>query len=334
MRHRPTPAPRFSIRGPALLLASLVTFVACNGDADGTPRQWRPLQLGEDWRCPEMAGRYAYSAEPTGWQLAGRHVPWDSVPPELEYYEVAGSADTALHVTVGYLDGRTHSKRLAKGTPYSGDYHCEDGWLHVRAGEISDRWDAEVASEGFFARRHAMRIARGKDGAIVARLDRIDYDEFTVWCGDGCKGIPLPWTFNTRSTWSAAEQWAPGATRPGVVARQRGEERKRTEARRLQDDPVYQEEQRLEHGEPVAGQDDARKRALAALVPGMLLRAAAPRDSGWHLSLEFAERHHLESFMVRLSQSGPVAELRILPLYRAKTTTGRWTDVVYVRYEQ
>lgn len=310
-----------------LPFAFLLAIVACKSDTDGMPKAWRPLELGDDWRCPAMAGRYIYAPEPISWQLAGRHVPWDSVPAELEYFAIAGSADTALHVTVGYVDGRTHETRLQKGTPYARDYHCEDGWLHVRAGEISDRFDGEVAGLGFFARAHAMRIARGKDGTLVARLDRTDYEEFVVWCGDGCKGFPLPWTFETRSTWSRAEPWAEGAPRPSVVAKQR-------EEARLKRDPVYLENQRLENGEPVAGQAEARKRVMAALVPGMLVRAVAPRDSGWHLSLEFEEMPQLVTFMERLTQSGPVAEVKVLPLYRAKTTNGHWIDVVYVRYER
>lgn len=318
---------RYTIRFLLLLTPCVLALVACNGDTKGMPKGWGPVQRGEDWRCPALEGRYVYSAEPIGWQLAGRHVPWDSVPAELEYFEVAGSADTALHVTVGYLDGRTHDRRLQKGTPYAHDYHCEDGWLHINAGAISDRFDAEVASEGFYAKRHAMRIARSKSGALVSRLDRIDYEEFYVWCGDGCKGFPLPWTFETRSTWSRTERWREGTPRPSVARRQR-------EEAQLKADPVYQENQRLENGEPVAGQPEARKRATDALVPGVWLRAVAPRDSGWHLSLEFEELPQLVQYMESLSHSGPVAELKILPLYRAKTTNGHWIDVVYVRYER
>jgi len=321
---------RFAMMPFALLLA----LAACNDDLDGMPREWRPLELGQDAGCPAVAGRYVYTAEPIGWQLAGRHVPWDSVPVDLEYYVIAGSADTSMRVTVGYVDGRTYEKRLLKGSQYARDYHCEDGWLHVRAGEISDRFDDEVASEGFHAKRHEMRLARRKDGALVARLDRIDYDEFTVWCGDGCRGIPLPWTFTTRSTWSAAEPWVEGAPRPSVARRQGEEAQQRATEQSLQGDRLYREEQRLENGDPVAGESDARRRASAALLPGMLLRAVAPRDSGWHLSLEFEALPQLERFMERLSQAGPVAEIKILPLYRAKTTDGHWTDVVYVRYER
>ncbi len=77
-----------------------------------------------------------------------------------------------------------------------------------------------------------------------------------------------------------------------------------------------------------------RARGLAALVPGMLLLAVAPHDSGWRLSLEFEELRQLREFLLRLSQSGLVAELREAPHYRARSTNGRWSDVVYVRVER
>ncbi|HEX4931769.1 MAG TPA: hypothetical protein VFV33_01240, partial [Gemmatimonadaceae bacterium] len=292
-----------------------------------------PLQLGREWHCPDLAGRYAFAPEPVSHLLAGRFAPWDSVPRELESFTIAGSADTALHVTLGYLDGGTVEKRLVKGSEYAGDYHCGDGWLHLLSRDIPDRWDAEVKSGDFFAKRRAMRIAVGADGRLVGRLDRIDYDEFAVWCGDGCQGIALPWTFETRSTWSAAQRWEEGAPRPSVVAQEQAEARQAAERARLQQDPLYRENEALENGPPVAGQAEARQRVMAAVVPGMLVRAVAPRDSGWHLSLEYESNPQLVEFMERLSQSGPVAEIRHESLYRGRMPSGRWTTVVYVRYE-
>lgn len=327
MRRRTISPGRSPSRFFLLLTTVVVALVACNGDSKRMPKDWGPVELGKDTLCPPIQGRYVYAPGPIEWQLAGRHVPWDSVPAELEYFAVAGTADTALHVTVGYVDGRAHEQRLQKGTRYARDYFCEDGWLQIRSGEISNQFDAEVASPEFYAKTHAMRIARSTSGALVARLDRIDYDEFYVWCGDGCKGFPLPWTFETRSTWSRVERWTEGTPRPSVVRRQR-------EQARLKADPVYQENQRLENGEPVAGQPEARRRATESLVPGVWIRAVAPRDSGWHLSLEFEELPQLVRYMEKLSHSGPVAELKVLPLYRAKTTNGHWIDVVYVRYER
>jgi hypothetical protein len=313
---------------------ALAPLLACGGETKGMPRAWGPLSLARDERCPNVSGRYVDSSLPIAWLLAGRHVPPDSADADWAWFELGGSADAELHVTVAYADGVEHSGRLTKGDPWNGDYHCDDGWLKIPDRWIPDRWDGELKTDDFMIRRRAMRMAPGADGALVARLDGIDYDEFTVWCGDGCKGIPLPWTFRTRSAWSVAERWREGTPSPRAKARLRDEERREAELQRARGDPVYLEEQRLENGPVAAGQDDARKRVLAALVPGMLARAVAPRDSGWHVSLEFEELWQLTDFMNRLSQSGPVAELKVLPLYRARTTNGRWIDVVYVRYER
>lgn len=322
-----------AFRFPGALLA-LLPALACRGETAGMPRAWGPLTLASDDRCPDVSGRFVDSSLPVAWMMAGRQVPDDSADADWAWFELSGRADTELHVTVAYADGVERSGRLTKGDPWNGDYYCEDGWLKVPDRWIPDRWDAELEADGFHVRRHAMRLAPGANGALVARLDGIDYDELTVWCGDGCRGFPLPWTFRTRSAWSVADRWREGAPSPRAMARVREDQRREAELQRARKDPVYLAEQLQENGPPVAGQDAARKRVLVALVPGMLAKAVAPRDSGWHVSLEFEEPWQLEQFMVRLSQSGPVAELKVLPLYRAKTTNGHWIDVVYVRYAE
>ncbi|MBC7898392.1 MAG: hypothetical protein H7066_23425 [Cytophagaceae bacterium] len=309
--------------------AALLTIsaIACGGESNGMPREWGPLALGESERCPAVAGRYFEESSPVAWALASAHVT-QGPDHEPAAFELAGDADSALHLTVVDVQGVRDSARLTKGTPYSGDYHCDDGWLHANHRHIPDQWDDAVDAPGFVVRRRALRIAPGAHGALVGRLDGTDYDEFTIWCGDGCKGIPLPWTFRTRSSWSAVDRWDPARARKPVQAATSVS----NEGDRSRNEALLREEQLLEHGPLVAGQGDARQRALAALPPGMLLKAVSPRDSGWHLSVEFPELPVLERFMVGLSQSGPVAEVRILPHYRAKTTQGQWVDVVYVRY--
>lgn len=315
------------------LFVLLAPIAACRRETADLPKEWRPLQLGKEWRCPALAGRYVYALEPVAYQLAGRLAPWDSVPHELESFTIAGSADTALHVTLGFVDREDVEKRLVKGSQYAGDYYCDDGWLHLSPRDISGQWDAEVKTGDFFPKRHDMRIAPGKGGRLVGRLDRTDYDELTVWCGDGCKGIPLPWTFETRSTWSATERWEDGAPRPSVVAQKRAEERRNAELERARQDPVYRANEELENGPPVAGLEEARKRVMAAVIPGMLVRAVAPRDSGWHVSVQYEDNPQLVEFLERLSQSGPVAQIRHESLYRGRTPEGKWTTVVYVQYE-
>lgn len=320
------------LRTLGTLGAVVLVLAACDRDTRDMPRDFGPLTLGKDWRCPAIAGRYAYGGEPASWYLAGRFREYgDSTP--IEFFTLDGTADTALHIGIGLLDGRVITKVLRKGTQYAGDYYCEDGWLRLQPGALSDRFDAEVASEGFFPRRRELLLATGRESALVARYDRTDYEELTVWCGDGCRGIPLPWTFETRSTWSRTEVWAEGAPRPSVVAAAREAERRRAEQERLKQDPVYQAEQALEQGPPVAGQADAKRRAIASLLPGMLVLAVAPRDSGWHISLEYEREDQILPYMDRLQQSGPVTAIQHDKLYRGRTPTGRLTTVVWVRFD-
>lgn len=315
------------------MVGVLAVAAACSR-GERLPREWGPLALGEGEECPQVAGRYFDSSEPIAHMLAARFVQVDDPNADWDSFELSQPTADAFTVVVRFADGEERQGRARRGTgPYAGDFYCADGWLQVGDRYMPTKWDAEVRAAGFFPRRRALRIAPGKDGALVARLDLTSYDDFPIWCGDGCRGIPLPWTWETRSSWSAARRWDPDSPSPRAAARVRAEAARRADLAKAKEDPVYREEQALENGPVVAGEGEMRKRGLAALLPGMLLRGVAPRDSGWQLSLEFEELSQLHEFMVRLSQSGPVAEIKVAPLYRARTTTGRWTDVVYVRYE-
>jgi hypothetical protein len=309
------------------------TLAACTSNRGRMPREWGPVVLATHTRCPSVAGRYMYTGQPTDYELAARVLPDGGEATEPEYFEIAGSADTALHVTTWYVDGRHQERRLQKGAKYSGDFFCDDGWLQLGDGSVSARFDEEVASQEFFAKRRAMRIAIGRGGAIVARLDRTDYDEFTVWCGDGCKGIPLPWTFTTRSTWSRSEPWLAGKPKPSSAQRAPDDARTAAAEAEQRDQRLLREIALLENGPPATGEADVRKRVTAALAPGMLLIALTEHGTRWHASVEFDEPAQLMEFMERLPQSGAVAELGRVPRSQNKSSNGRWTDVVYLRYE-
>lgn len=262
----------------------------------------------------------------------------------LAYFELSGAADSGLTVTSVFRDSVKQTGRLQKGSEWSGDYFCGDGWLRFGDSRAPSLWDAEVRTDDFYPKRHAVRIAPNEDGDLVARLDFTDYAEFTVWCGDGCKGIPLPGTFETRSIWTMTEKFDPD--RPPPVAR----ERKRTmaeqvaalewataepsaERQRAQDARMWQEEQLAENGPPDPEKELVRKRAAAALVPGMQLRGVGPTEGGWHLSIEFDHLNQMTEYLLRLQGSGPVTKLSIAPLSRTTTSAGRISDVVFIRYE-
>lgn len=235
------------------ILATLTVLVAAcvnetHGKSHGEPSGWGPLTLGADQQCPVVSGRYFNSSEPLAVLLAANHVGNSASPSEWAWFELAGVADTALTVTVATHDGAEQTGRLKRGSASDGDYYCEDGWLQIANRNISNQFDDETESATYRPNRRAMRVAKSADGALIARFDFIKYSEITVWCGDGCRGIPVPGTFKTHSVWSAAERWDPDVSPTNVVSRVGGRNNLAADLRRAQRDRLHEEEQRLENG--------------------------------------------------------------------------------------
>ncbi len=315
------------------ILALTLTAAACGQATNGMPSGWPKVILASDSTCPTVAGRYFDSSAPISMVMAKQRVAWDTTNADWAYFELAGNADQGLTVQVVYRDSVSTTGTLRKGNAWTSDYYCEGGWLHIPDGSSLSHWDQDMKTGNFVPKRHAMRIAPNTDGALVARVDFTDYDEITVWCGDGCKGIPIPGSFTTKSVWTMAEKFDPELPTPVARAQQQVIDQDEAVLAQARNDRLYQEQQEIEQG-PVDPQEAiVRQRALSALVPGMLLRGVSSRGAGWHLGLEFDELYQLEQFMQRMAGSGPVAELKVAPLYRTRTTTGRTTDVLFIRYE-
>lgn len=310
-------------RKTILAYAAGLLLVACHPD-DRMPANFGRISLGKKNGCPNVLGRFARTSEPIAHMMAGRFLPYDSTHAAWEWFELTGSPDSAMQVTVQRVDGSVAKGTMRKEGERAGDYQCADGWIVLRDRDLPNTWDSDVLEPDEHPRRRAMRVASTTTGDLVARLDMIDFDEFTVWCGDGCKGIPLPWTFTRRSGWSTARQYDSSEAHPTGTTPDRQQQ--------VPADRLGREEQELENGPPIPGLETVRRRAMAALPPGVTLRGVGQREQGWHVSVEFAELSQLEHFMVQLEQSGNVSEIHVAPLYRGKRPDGRWADVVYVRF--
>lgn len=310
---------------------TLLLVTACNGATREMPREYGPLVLAADEKCPLVAGRYFDSSDQITRLLALAHVNDPSADADRAWFELSGEADTALTVTVMYRDSVSTRGRLQKGNPWQGDYFCEDGWLKLGDHRIPRTWDGDVTEAEFYPRRKAFWLAPNADKGLVGRLQFIHYKQFDVWCGDGCKGFPIPGTFKYKESWSLAEPFDPDL--PPPVARKREAERQRVlaELEEAKKSRVYQEEQLLENGPPDPERDAVQKRALRSVVEGMLIKGVGRSQGGFNISLEFDELWQLEQFMTRFQGTGPVEEITVAPHYRARTTDGHWTDVVWVR---
>ncbi|MBE5316563.1 MAG: hypothetical protein H4O13_14315 [Xanthomonadales bacterium] len=108
------------------------------------------------------------------------------------------SLQGALHLNL-----HAYEQRLAQHGPVQdrggalSHHDCEDGWLELESG-FRDGYPQVV------------EIARDEVGGLIARQTvELSRSEITVWCGDGCKGIP--YALETEARWA---RLAPGERPP------------------------------------------------------------------------------------------------------------------------
>jgi len=82
-------------------------------------------------------------------------------------------------------------------------YTCTGGWLrfdrvvHDPGPDLMNPRPDTVIGD--------VRLRRGSNGSLVARADYKDEKELMLWCGDGCRGIPLgTWGVRVWGRWPAA----------------------------------------------------------------------------------------------------------------------------------
>lgn len=105
---------------------------------------------------------------------------------------------------------------------------CKDGWIELPRGEL-----------------RPLRLTLGDDGAVLGEFQGLKTVGITVWCGDGCKDVPIPTgRFTGTLHWPRVDgdlRWQPG----NVQALQRpldeieAEEARRAQAQREADAHRY-----------------------------------------------------------------------------------------------
>ncbi len=244
-------------RVPLVLAAAALALAATAcARAPGKPDRLRLGRARTDstpGSCPPIAGTFAHEENDLA-HVVNRLLPYEARQQPWWTVSISGDSDSALVVAIRRVDDSRDTVTITN----RGAYHCPDGWLEPReAGEILRGVPYDAA--GNKANRDEFAIAMDGDGALVGRRTALTWDEFTVWCGDGCRGIPLPWTYREHVVWSSLRP--PTTDRPPAP-------RLSATDRRLAD-----EERRLEWGDPLedagtsprgrASRDEALRRAAA-----------------------------------------------------------------------
>lgn len=124
-------------------------------------------------------------------------------PRYRRWYHLQSDAERARYVEVyGQADYDKELAALGPDTEFVRELRagtglqCEDGWVSLPRGEL-----------------RPLRLTRGEDGSIIGEFKGLKTVGITVWCGDGCRDLPIPTgTFTGHVHWPRADgvsAWRP-----------------------------------------------------------------------------------------------------------------------------
>ncbi len=189
----------------ALTLVALVTLTACSAQTDGMPSAWAPVSKGVDASCPNIDGRHERwvtegGPDPIFPALFGPKMPSAERAMQWTEFTIRSDGERGFTAEVEFSDGSVDTVQVARGS----DYQCRDGWLvaPVSYGVIDGEADVPRDQLALRPDTREVAIARGREQSLVARLETRQEYQLDLWCGDGCKGVKLPWKTKRAVVWS------------------------------------------------------------------------------------------------------------------------------------
>lgn len=233
-------------------VCGLVALAGCSGREDGIGRAGRAALAADALGCPDLDGTYQVSLPPEreGSQAGameeafrrpdGNRVPieqiqavdirragpgsytfrWriadDRVRQQLDvirefekprygrWYHLLSDPERARYIAAhGQAAYDAELARLGPETEFVRELRsgtgpvCKGGWLELPRGEL-----------------RPMRLTRGDDGSVIGEFKGLKAVGITVWCGDGCRDLPIPTgTFTGEIHWprlAGDPRWQPG----------------------------------------------------------------------------------------------------------------------------
>lgn len=148
--------------------------------------------------CPDITGTYSIM-DRAGYLKLGGH--YEKKPKNWAIINISGNAQQELHIRLYESDSGATNETPIKRVKDE-DYSCQNGLLETK-------WPAEVRlnrSEDAIPESHeykkSLSFAKSKTGELVMRTNIRHWKGVSVWCGDGCKSMPVPFTSRTRYKWS------------------------------------------------------------------------------------------------------------------------------------
>lgn len=206
----------------ALHLALVAALLGGCSDRDGYPRDWQPAVIAPDGQCPDITGTFYISDRVAYQSLAGGRF-YEEHPRIWSVMSIAGNPQQGLQIQLYETNtgapGATPIK-LNKGS----EYQCENGWLQLPwPGSIPMRTEEDNPNDERLMDK-SLAFAKNRAGELVIRTDTAHWHGFPIWCGDGCKYVPIPFTRTVSHAWSRwpsvpIPAYQPSPSAPGAEAK-------------------------------------------------------------------------------------------------------------------
>jgi hypothetical protein len=164
------------------------------------PRGFGPLALGEENHCAIVNGRFDTVEPIVRWAVVDRVLPYDSTRGPVEAFSLLGNADQALRLIAWSRGERRDTVHLVRNR----HYRCSERRVVLDLPERlpDDIGDPSPTMSGRLVRANRLALAVGAEGALTADYSHETYIGVSVWCGDGCRDVPVPFSSLTVHTWT------------------------------------------------------------------------------------------------------------------------------------
>ena len=308
------------IRLPAL--AATLALTACGWFFDGEPDDLKRGKERTDTTpgvCPQIAGAYRNNRS----DLAAMVTRMMSIGLAFDGWEtvvISGHPDVAVEFVFARSGHPPDTVTLLRDRGYD----CHSGWFHPdRASSLMDeikypRQDSPNAQpRDNRTHRFEFYITSDRNGQLVGKLEDINFDQFDVWCGDGCKGFPIPWSLRRDVHWSfLPDSIVPVAAQPQPTPA---------------DDRLAAEERALEMGPGLTSIEGWLDRAVRAAVREPIsIAGTGTKPEGLHVSIVVPDSTAVPLVVARFRSLPGVRDAWEAPHYASIDPERRWHTVVMV----
>ncbi len=270
--------------------------------------------------CPRIDGAYRNNGSDLA-AVVGRFSRSGLGLADWETVVITGHPDVAIQLAFTRKDQQGVTVTLERDRGYD----CHTGWLHPdRAAGLMDELKARgrglplEAPDDDRVHRYEFYISSNDRKQLVGKLDDLNFAQFDVWCGDGCKGFPIPWSIRRDMIWSVLPDTSEPVQGPPPPS--------------AADERIAAEERALENGPGLTRIEGFLDRVVREHVrpPIDILGTGPTLEGALHVSIRVPDSTWVPQVVQRFKGLAGVRDAREAPLYKSFDENRLWRTVILV----